>query len=82
MHAIHSHFSYIHWFVNDEIFLEKLCTFDLDKETFQLFPSPAEVESWDHFHCLAILKGCLCQSDSHGFQFTIWVMKEYGSKKS
>ncbi|KAJ0792168.1 hypothetical protein HanOQP8_Chr01g0014331 [Helianthus annuus] len=29
-----------HWIVIDEDAPEKLCAFDFDKETFQLFPSP------------------------------------------
>lgn len=30
----------VHWVVRDPDSPEKLCTFDVDKETFQLFPSP------------------------------------------
>ncbi|CAI9303939.1 unnamed protein product [Lactuca saligna] len=74
-----------HWIVIDQDSPEKLCAFDFDKETFELFPSPpVEIveESRIHFYSLAVLKGCLCQSDTFDSQFTIWVMKEYGIKKS
>ncbi|PWA79986.1 hypothetical protein CTI12_AA172360 [Artemisia annua] len=64
---------------------EKLCSFDIDKETFQLFPSPP-FDAFDDARIpeeiLAILKGCLCQSHTFVTGFTIWVMKEYGIKKS
>ncbi|KAJ9543628.1 hypothetical protein OSB04_023335 [Centaurea solstitialis] len=78
-----------HWIVHDSVDApEKICTFDLNKETFQLFPSPppppskAIRDSGSQFQRLAILKGCLCKTDGNGFPFTIWVMKEYGIKKS
>lgn len=74
-----------HWIVLDRDSPEELCTFDFDKETFELFPSPpVEIieESQMHFQSLAVLKGCLCQSDTFESQFTIWVMKEYGIKES
>ncbi|KAJ9536600.1 hypothetical protein OSB04_un000249 [Centaurea solstitialis] len=76
---------HIHWRVDDEDSPESLCSFDLDKETFQLFPSPpseAIEESYMHFQSLAVLKGCLCKSDTYDSQYTIWVMKEYGIKES
>ncbi|KAI3828105.1 hypothetical protein L1987_02202 [Smallanthus sonchifolius] len=74
-----------HWSVVDKDAPEKLCTFDIDKETFQLFPSPPyeAIDGQMHFQSLAVLKGCLCQSDTcYDSQFTVWVMKEYGVKKS
>ncbi|KAL4581432.1 hypothetical protein LXL04_017647 [Taraxacum kok-saghyz] len=74
-----------HWIVIDKNSPEKLCAFDFDKETFELFPSPpVEIiqESGIHFSSLGVLNGCLCQSDTFDSQFTIWVMKEYGVKKS
>ncbi|PWA90771.1 F-box associated domain, type 1 [Artemisia annua] len=70
-------------FVNDSP--EKICAFDFDDETFKLFPSPLiEVieDSYNHFQSLGVLKGCLCLADTFDPQFTIWVMKEYGIKKS
>ncbi|KAJ9551767.1 hypothetical protein OSB04_015812 [Centaurea solstitialis] len=73
-----------HWLVSDQHAPEKLCSFDLDKETFQLFPSPPEAIQGIEYHdrSLGVLKGCLCQLDIYDSQFTIWVMKEYGVKKS
>ncbi|KAJ9552138.1 hypothetical protein OSB04_016183 [Centaurea solstitialis] len=75
-----------HWILYDyEDATERICTFDLNTETFQLFPSPpfdATEEVVDHVQSLAVLKGCLCISNGNHAQFTIWVMKEYGIKKS
>ncbi|KAK9074103.1 hypothetical protein SSX86_006700 [Deinandra increscens subsp. villosa] len=75
-----------HWFVSDEDSPEKLCSFNIEKETFQLFPSPS-CDTIDDgeiaFQSLVVLKGCLCQADtSYDEEITIWVMKEYGVKKS
>ncbi|KAJ9536588.1 hypothetical protein OSB04_un000237 [Centaurea solstitialis] len=71
-----------HWIVNKKNAPEMICTFDLNKETFQLFPSPPIENSYIHPRSLGVLKGCLCTSDFYDFQLTIWVMKEYGIKKS
>ncbi|KVI02070.1 F-box/kelch-repeat protein At3g06240-like [Cynara cardunculus var. scolymus] len=76
---------HIHWRIYDEDSPESLCAFDLDKETFRLFPSPPSEsieESYMHFQSLAVLKGCLCKSDTYDSRYTIWVMTEYGIKKS
>ncbi|KAD0572587.1 hypothetical protein E3N88_44052 [Mikania micrantha] len=76
---------HVHWIVWDEDSLEKICAFDIDNETFELFPSPpleTITESQVHFQSLGVLKGCLCESDIYDSRFTIWVMKEYGIKKS
>ncbi|KAJ9552157.1 hypothetical protein OSB04_016202 [Centaurea solstitialis] len=69
--------NHCHWIVNDN----QICTFDLDKETFQFFPSPPSVEV-NHGQSLGILKGCLCKLDTDYSELTIWVMKEYGIKNS
>ncbi|XP_076942011.1 F-box protein At3g07870-like [Bidens hawaiensis] len=75
-----------HWIVCDKDSPEKICTFDFDDEKFELLPSPPfEVtndEHQMHYQSLGVLKGCLCASDIYGSHFTIWVMKEYGVKKS
>ncbi|KAJ9551541.1 hypothetical protein OSB04_015586 [Centaurea solstitialis] len=75
-----------HWILSEyEDAPERICTFDLNTETFELFPSPpfeAVEEVDDHVQSLAVLKGCLCMSDGNDAHFTIWVMKEYGIKKS
>ncbi|KAJ9552152.1 hypothetical protein OSB04_016197 [Centaurea solstitialis] len=78
--VLNDHF---HWVASDGDAPERICTFDLNKEKFQLFPSPpSEEESDCHFQSLAVLKGSLCKSDGNDSQFTIWMMKEYAIKKS
>ncbi|KAJ9552350.1 LOW QUALITY PROTEIN: hypothetical protein OSB04_016395 [Centaurea solstitialis] len=74
--------NHCHWIVYDnEDAHEKICTFDFDRETFQLFPSPKSVKENRFLHQrLAILKGCLCKLEKYKFELTIWVMKEYGIK--
>ncbi|KAJ9536590.1 hypothetical protein OSB04_un000239 [Centaurea solstitialis] len=74
-----------HWIVSDyEDAHDKICTFDLDKETFQLLPSPPPPVKENRFHgqSLAILKGCLCKLDTYDSEVAIWVMKEYGINNS
>ncbi|KAJ9552139.1 hypothetical protein OSB04_016184 [Centaurea solstitialis] len=75
-----------HWILSvNEDSLERICTFDLNTETFQLFPSPpfeAIQENCFPIQCLGVLKGCLCKSEAEDFKFTIWMMKEYNIKKS
>ncbi|XP_071736706.1 F-box protein At3g07870-like [Rutidosis leptorrhynchoides] len=74
-----------HWTIIDQDFPEKICAFNFDNETFNLFPSPP-IETIEgsqmHFRSLGVLKGCLSQSYTFDSQFTIWVMKEYGIKNS
>jgi F-box interacting protein len=76
----------VHWIVNDKHSPERLCSFNIDNETFELFPSPPSEEIVGDFgyQNLGILNGCLSLSDSSLLEpdFTIWVMKEYGFKKS
>ncbi|KAJ9552398.1 hypothetical protein OSB04_016443 [Centaurea solstitialis] len=74
-----------HWIVSgNEDAHDNICTFDLDKETFQLLPSPPPPvkENWFRGESLAILKGCLCKLDTYASKLTIWVMKEYGINNS
>ncbi|CAH1444716.1 unnamed protein product [Lactuca virosa] len=75
---------HVHWSVFGKDSPEKLFAFDLDNETFKLFPSPPveTIQGSHHFLSLAVLKGCLCQSDTFESQFTLWVMREYGIKES
>ncbi|KAJ9551649.1 hypothetical protein OSB04_015694 [Centaurea solstitialis] len=77
--------NHCHWIVSDRKDPhDKIATFDLDKETFQLFPSPPESVQGKRCYgqSLSILKGCLCKLDTRLFELTIWVMKEYGIKNS
>ncbi|XP_071712456.1 F-box protein At3g07870-like [Rutidosis leptorrhynchoides] len=75
-----------HWnFYDREEKLEKICTFNFDNVTFQLFPSPPVcLERETNFSgMLGVVKGCLCYSYyTRTFDVLIWVMKEYGIKNS
>ncbi|KAL4564866.1 hypothetical protein LXL04_028940 [Taraxacum kok-saghyz] len=73
-----------HWIVLDNDSPEKIWAFDFDKETFDLFPSPPyeDVRQTQMYKTLGVLKGCLCQCESYDSNWTVWVMKEYGIKKS
>ncbi|XP_071712454.1 F-box protein At3g07870-like [Rutidosis leptorrhynchoides] len=77
---------HVHWnFFDREERLEKICTFDFDDETFQLFPSPpvSLERDTDSFGMLGVLRGCLCYSYyTPTLNVLIWVMKEYGIKNS
>ncbi|KAL3504181.1 hypothetical protein ACH5RR_034022 [Cinchona calisaya] len=72
----------LHWLINDPDGHETISCFDLEKESFQPFPAPPEL----HQHNLASLElyqDCLCVCDNTSdFDLVIWVMKEYGIKKS
>lgn len=58
----------------------------MDTETFNLFPSPpppSPSPSREHEKgILGVLKGCLSHCSCSSFEFTVWVMKEYGIKDS
>ncbi|XP_023748047.1 F-box protein At3g07870 [Lactuca sativa] len=75
-----------HWIIRYQVLPEKICAFDFDKETFELFPSPpSEVihaRQKNYFQKLDLLKGCLCLCATSNSKFTVWVMKEYGIKNS
>lgn len=75
---------HVHWVVDKDSPDDKICDFDVDNETFQLFPSPPSeyIEGKWRSQCLGVLNGCLSQCDATSFDFTIWVMKEYGIKNS
>ncbi|KAJ9551938.1 hypothetical protein OSB04_015983 [Centaurea solstitialis] len=75
---------YFHWKVPNQDAPESIFTFDLDKEMFQLFPSPP-TEPGAMLGCsenLGVLKGCLCKSYAYDSQITIWVMKQYAVMES
>ena len=74
----------VHWVVLDRDSPEKLCSFDFDNETFQLFPSPPsnELVGDIRYQTLGILHGFLSLTDTSHYKFNIWVMKDYGIKKS
>ncbi|GKD60388.1 F-box associated domain containing protein, partial [Tanacetum coccineum] len=74
----------VHWVVRDRNTPEKLCSFNFDKETFQLFPSPPseELAGDIRYETLGILHGFLSLTDTSRYKFNIRVMKVYGIKKS
>ncbi|PWA90183.1 F-box associated domain, type 1 [Artemisia annua] len=74
----------VHWVVLDRDSPEKLCSFDFDNDTFQLFPSPPSDELVGDIRCQTsgILHGFLSLTDTSLYKFNIWVMKDYGIKKS
>ncbi|GJV24059.1 F-box associated domain containing protein [Tanacetum coccineum] len=73
-----------HWVVRDHDTPEKLCSFNFDKETFQLFPSPPsdKLAGDIRYGTLGILHGFLSLTDNSLYKFNIWVMKDYGIKNS
>lgn len=76
---------HVHWIVREENCPEKICAFNFDDETFKLFPSPPFDATKEHsinLRSMGVLNGCLSQYDISYNDVTIWVMKEYGIKKS
>ncbi|XP_071720661.1 F-box protein At3g07870-like [Rutidosis leptorrhynchoides] len=79
--------NHVHWLLDDhENPLENICTFNIDNETFQLFPSPP-VGLEEHDGKLVVLKGCLCYAYYPGppgtcLDFSVWVMRDYGTIKN
>ncbi|XP_023741658.1 F-box protein At3g07870-like, partial [Lactuca sativa] len=72
-----------HWTLVGNDFPEKICSFDFNKETFELFPSPPYEAIKESFRgTLGVLKGCLCRCDTYDSNMTVWLMKEYGIKNS
>lgn len=73
--------NHVHWIIAD-----KLHSFDLENETFQLFPSPLdEVEIYCGRQCLGVLKDFLSLFYYSYYQdlgYTIWMMREHGNHKS
>ncbi|GJV78455.1 hypothetical protein Tco_1510039 [Tanacetum coccineum] len=68
--------SCVHWIVSDKHSPEKLCSFNIDNETFELLPSPPFIEIEDddfHYQNLGILNGCLslCDSFSSKLELTV-----------
>ncbi|KAL4581439.1 hypothetical protein LXL04_017654 [Taraxacum kok-saghyz] len=71
-----------HWIIKDH---EHLYAFDYDDETFKFLPSPPVETAEDskfNRRTLTVVKDCLCQCAIFDSHLTIWVMKEYGIKKS
>ncbi|WOG94995.1 hypothetical protein DCAR_0314297 [Daucus carota subsp. sativus] len=75
--------SNLHWLIYDlNTNQERVCTFDLKKEEFQLTAPPRVTKKVD-YRRLGMLGECLCVCDNTGESgFTIWVLKGYGNKQS
>lgn len=74
----------VHWVIQDlnEDSYELISCFDLEKEAFQPFPSPF-LGRQGLLLSLGVLQDRLCLCDNTSFsEISIWVMKEYGVKKS
>ncbi|GKA03031.1 F-box associated domain containing protein [Tanacetum coccineum] len=69
---------HVYWIVDDQLF-----SFDLDNETFKLFPfpPPPDGEILYGLRYIGILKGCLSLLCNSSHEITVWVMKEHGIEK-
>ncbi|KAL2467653.1 F-box protein [Forsythia ovata] len=74
----------LHWVIQDLEGSELISCFNVEKESFQPFPCPFPGERHKGtLHSLGVLAGCLCLCDNTSdSEIVIWVMKEYGLKKS
>ncbi|PWA81463.1 F-box associated domain, type 1 [Artemisia annua] len=68
----------VYWIVNDRLF-----SFDLDRETFKLFPFPSlpNDETLIVLQYLGVLNGCLSVLYRTPFELCIWVMKDHGTAR-
>lgn len=72
----------LHWLIRDPDGKEFISCFDLDKESFQPFPAPPELDELN-LASLELYQDCLSVCDNTSdFDIVIWAMKEYGVKKS
>jgi F-box interacting protein len=72
----------INWLSLDDV--SSLCvivSLDLEKESYQTFYLP-DFEKDPLRRTLGVLRDCLCIFASSDMFFDVWVMKEYGNKKS
>ncbi|KAL2503494.1 F-box protein [Abeliophyllum distichum] len=74
----------LHWVIQDLEGSELISCFNVEKESFQPFPFPFPGEQHKRtLHSLGVVAGCLCLCDNTSdSEIVIWVMKEYGLKKS
>ncbi|XP_019180680.1 PREDICTED: F-box protein At3g07870-like [Ipomoea nil] len=77
----------LHWLVGDANGDELICSFDLESETIQTFPSapptPVVPETDWIRRSIGVLGNCLCLCDNTAHtSLDIWVMKEYGNGDS
>ncbi|PHT29295.1 hypothetical protein CQW23_31097 [Capsicum baccatum] len=75
----------LHWLVSDAEGDELICSFDLDHELFESFPTAPgyTVECYRNLRSLGLFGRCLCVCDNNAnSHFEVWVMKEYGVTSS
>ncbi|XP_015165811.1 F-box/kelch-repeat protein At3g06240-like [Solanum tuberosum] len=72
----------IHWLVSDANGNELMCSFNLENELFESFPTAApgySKENCPNLRSLGVFGRCLCVCDNNAdTHFEVWVMKEYG----
>lgn len=72
----------LHWLIRDPDGREIISCFNLEDEVFQPFPAPPELDQYN-LASLELYQDCLSVCDNTSdFEIVIWVMKEYGIKKS
>ncbi|WMV54029.1 hypothetical protein MTR67_047414 [Solanum verrucosum] len=75
----------LHWLVSDANGNELLCSFNLENELFESFPTAPMYNKkryWDS-RSLGVFGRCLCVCDNYvNTHFEVWVMKEYGITSS
>ncbi|XP_049345061.1 F-box/kelch-repeat protein At3g06240-like [Solanum verrucosum] len=74
----------LHWLVSDANGNELLCSFNLENELFESFPTAPmynkkSKENCPNLRSLGVFGRCLCVCDNNAdTHFEVWVMKEYG----
>ncbi|GAA0180941.1 hypothetical protein LIER_30176 [Lithospermum erythrorhizon] len=72
----------LHWFIFDPKGRDLICSFDLNRESFQPLPPPPTL-STNTVATLGVIRECLCLSNTTpDYVLELWVMKEYGAKES
>ncbi|XP_049380921.1 F-box/kelch-repeat protein At3g06240-like [Solanum stenotomum] len=75
----------IHWLVYDAKGNESICSFDLENELFESFPTAPKYNKKRYWYSrsLGVFGRCLCVCDNYAdTHFEVWVMKEYGTTSS
>ncbi|XP_049345057.1 F-box/kelch-repeat protein At3g06240-like [Solanum verrucosum] len=71
----------LHWLVSDANQNELICSFNLENELFESFPTAPGYtqENCPNLRSLGVFGSCLCVCDNNAdTHFEVWVMKEYG----
>ncbi|XP_055834669.1 F-box/kelch-repeat protein At3g23880-like [Solanum dulcamara] len=75
----------LHWLVSDANRNELICSFNLENELFESFPTAPGYteENCPNLRSLGVFGRCLCVCDNNAdSHFEVWVMKEYGAISS